>query len=653
VLARKVCYHARHSCFEVKISEKMDNLITVDNLSLAFGLDVLLDHVKLQVSAGERVCLIGRNGAGKSSLLRIIDGTMQPDSGNVWRKPSLRMARLTQEIPQTKTSDETVFAYVAEGLAETGALLAAYNKLTHKLETNHEEEDLHQLHVLQQKIDAVQGWDFEREIATVLTKLQLNPDVTLASLSGGWKRRAALARALVSRPELLLLDEPTNHLDIEAIQWLEEYLLNCKIGLIFITHDRELLQRLATAILELDRGQLTAWPGDYQNFLLRKEEMLHAEEKQNADFDKRLAQEEKWVRTGVKARRTRNEGRVRALQAMRNERSKRREQLGKVNLSVSEAGYSGQVVMEAKNVTHAFADRIILNDFSTRIMRGDRIGLIGPNGVGKTTLLNILLGKLIPQQGEVITGTRLEVAYFDQMRAALDSEKTVAENISQGGDTLEINGERKHIISYLGDFLFSPQRARTPVKALSGGECNRLLLARLFSRPSNLLVMDEPTNDLDIETLELLEELLANYNGTLLLVSHDRKFLDNVITSTLVFEGGGVVQEYVGGYQDWLRQRKVANETRDVKKKEVLKPVESASVASARKKLSFKEQQEFKELPGRIDHLEAEIVRLQALTMSPSFYQQPQDKVSAALSELQKTQVELEHAYVRWGELDI
>lgn len=625
----------------------MDNLITIDSLSLAFGLDLLLDKVKLQINTGERICLIGRNGAGKSSLLKVIDGTIAADSGSIWRKPNLRVARLTQEFPAT--SAETVFDFVSEGLAETGALLAAYHHLT--MDMGGSEEELNKLQKLQHQIDQLEGWHFEREISVVLERLALNPDALLSSLSGGWKRRAALARALVTSPELLLLDEPTNHLDIEAIQWLEEYLLSCKIGLVFITHDRSLLQRLATRILELDRGQLTSWPGDYQNFLLRKEEMLHAEEKQNADFDKKLAIEEKWIRQGIKARRTRNEGRVRALESLRLQRSKRREQEGKVNLSLSEAGSSGQLVIEAKNVTQQFGDTPVIKDFSMRIMRGDRIGLIGPNGIGKSTLLNILLGKLAPQQGSVTQGTKLEIAYFDQMREALDMEKTVADNISQGGDTVEINGQKRHIISYLADFLFTPQRALTPVKALSGGECNRLLLARLFSRPSNLLVMDEPTNDLDIETLELLEEILASYSGTLLLVSHDRKFLDNVITSTLIFEGGGVIREYVGGYHDWLRQRRVSEEVKQTRKNEDSK-TSAPKQAISNKKLSFKEQTELKELPMRIEKMEAELSELQTLTVQPKFYQQPQEKITQSLAELQKLQVTLEQAYHRWHELE-
>lgn len=627
----------------------MDNLITIDQLSLAFGLEKLLDDVKLQIASGERVCLIGRNGAGKSSLFKVIEGSLPPDSGQVWRKPNLRIARLTQEFAVTDAT--TVFDFVAEGLAETGKVLAAYHHLIHKMETNPEDKDMDTLQTLQHEIDVRQGWDFEREINTVLTRLELNPDTELAALSGGWQRRAALARALVVKPELLMLDEPTNHLDIAAIEWLEEYLLNCKIGLIFITHDRSLLQRLATRIVELDRGTLTSWPGDYQAYLLHKAEMLHAEEKMNADFDKKLAEEEKWIRMGVKARRTRNEGRVRALVAMRNERTQRREREGKVNLSVNVADMSGQLVVEAENVSYDCPDRRLIHNFSVRIMRNDRIGLVGPNGVGKTTLLNLLLGKLEPQSGTIKQGTKLEVAYFDQMRAALNLEKTVAENVSQGSDMLEINGQKRHIISYLSDFLFSPQRARTPVKALSGGECNRLLLARLFSRPSNLLVMDEPTNDLDIETLELLEELLANYKGTLLLVSHDREFLDNVITSTLVFEGNGVVQEYIGGYSDWQRQKK-RDQAAASKKLETTKTTNSTTPPAERKKLSNKEQMELKELPKNIETMEKELVVMQSETSDAGFYQRPQDEIAKTMAAMQALEAKLGVAYERWDELE-
>lgn len=627
----------------------MSHLIVLDDVSLAFGLHSLLDHVKLQVARGERVCLIGRNGAGKSSLLKIIDGSLLPDSGTVWRSPALRVARLQQELPQT--SIKTVFEFVAEGLAEAGEVLSAYHVLAHKIATSAIETDLKQLEQLQQKIETLAAWGMELDINTILTKLELNADQKVADLSGGWQRRAALARALVAKPELLLLDEPTNHLDIAAIQWLEDYLLSSNVGLVFITHDRALLQRLATRIIELDRGQLTSWPGDYQNFLLRKAEMLHAEAKQHAEFDKKLAQEEKWIRQGIKARRTRNEGRVRALEAMRLERSKRREVEGKITFSLAEAEKSGQLVIEAKNISQQYNNQDVIKNFSIRIMRGDRIGLIGPNGVGKSTLLNLMLGKIMPQQGSVTMGTKLEIAYFDQMRAALDLEKTVAENVTQGSDTIDVGGQKRHIISYLGDFLFTPQRALTPVKALSGGECNRLLLARLFSRATNVLVLDEPTNDLDIETLELLEEILSQYRGTLLLVSHDRQFLDNVVTSTLIFSGGGKIEEYVGGYQDWLRQRPQVVSTQSSAATSIVKTDETKKVI-AKTKLSFKEREELKGLPSKIEKLEANIAEQQHLISDPTFYEQPADKIATAMEQLKQANQALEEAYQRWEYLE-
>lgn len=622
----------------------MSNLFTLDNVCLAYGLDSLLDHVKLQVTTGERVCLIGRNGAGKSSLLKIIEGAQLPDSGVVWRKPHLRLARLEQELP--RDTPLTVYEFVAEGLAETGKLLAEYHSLTQHFKP----EDFDKLERLQQQIDAKNAWTFEQNIQNILTRLELSADQRVAELSGGWQRRVALAKALVISPELLLLDEPTNHLDISAIQWLEEQLIASNTGLIFITHDRSLLQRLATRIIELDRGQLTSWPGDYENFLRRKEEMLHAEAQQNAEFDKKLAQEERWIRQGIKARRTRNEGRVRALEALRLERSKRREVQGKANFDVNEAQKSGKLVVEAKNVSHKFNDHYVVKDFSLRILRGDRIGLLGPNGVGKSTLLNILLGKLVPQQGTVTQGTKLEIAYFDQLRQALDLDKTVVENVVQGTDFLEVNGKRLHVMSYIADFLFTPQRARTPVKALSGGECNRLLLARLFSQPANLLVLDEPTNDLDIETLELLEELLNNYQGTLLIVSHDRTFLDNVVTSTLVFEGNGEIQEYIGGYKDWLRQSQV-KPTTSIEKTKVEKP-ETIKKTSTSKKLSFKEQQELAELPKKIEALEKEQADLSAITTNTDFYQQAPQKIAVTMERLKTLETELLSAYKRWEELE-
>lgn len=625
----------------------MSHLITLENLSLAFGLDALLHHAKLQVSKGERICLIGRNGAGKSSLLKIIEGTILPDSGTVWRKPDLRLASLAQELPQDTSS--TIYEFVSQGLAETGKLLSDYHALIQQLEKTNSPEQLRELERLQHEIEVKNGWHFDRDIETILTRLNLNPDQRLDQLSGGWQRRAALARTLVSSPELILLDEPTNHLDVEAIQWLEDQLVSAETGLLFITHDRALLRRLATRIIELDRGQLTSWPGDYDNFLRRKEEMLHAEAKQHADFDKKLAQEEQWIRQGIKARRTRNEGRVRALEAMRAERAKRREVQGKARFNINEVKKSGQLVVECDNISHSFNDRPVIKNFSLRIMRGDKIGLIGPNGIGKSTLLNILLGHLTPQEGEVTQGTNLQIAYFDQLRQTLQPDKTVLDNVAEGREAIEINGRRQHIISYLGDFLFTPQRALTPVKALSGGECNRLLLARLFSQPANLLVLDEPTNDLDIETLELLEELLGNYEGTLLLVSHDRTFIDNVVTSTLVFEGNGKIQEYIGGYQDWLRQKTVEDE---VKSGKMTTPKILKEKIRDNKKLSYKDQKELAELPQKLERMEKEQNELQNVMGSPEFYKQNQEAIAAIIAKLKSLEGEIERAYQRWSELE-
>ncbi len=626
----------------------MTNLITLDNVSLAYGLDHLLDEVKLQITPGERVCLIGRNGAGKSTLLKVIEGVTLPDSGVVSRKPGLRIAKLSQDLPQDVTL--TIYDFVAEGLSTLGKLLSEYHHLITNFSEHATASELNKLEKLQHEIDAKNGWDLDQRITNILTRLDLDPDKFVSELSGGWQRRAALAQALVCDPELLLLDEPTNHLDIDAISWLEEYLLSLNIGVLFITHDRALLQRLATRIIELDRGNLTSWPGDYQNFLRRKEEMLHAEAKQNADFDKKLAQEEVWIRQGIKARRTRNEGRVRALEAMRFERERRREIQGAANFDLNQAQKSGALVVEAEHISFAADGKPIIKDFSMRIMRGDRIGLIGPNGIGKTTLLNILLGKLEPDSGMLKLGTKLEVAYFDQLRQTLDPERTVIDNVIQGSEMIEVNGQRRHIISYLNDFLFTPQRARSPVKSLSGGECNRLLLAKLFVQPANLLVLDEPTNDLDIETLELLEELLSEFKGTLLVVSHDREFLDNIVTSTLVFEGNGKVEEYVGGYKDWLVQ----------KKKIAAKQAETAKVTAAPKdskpktsnKLSFKEQRELEELPKKIEIAEKELEKLHAEISDASFYQQDHTKVTTTLDNVKKIEDELQKIYKRWEELD-
>jgi ATP-binding cassette subfamily F protein uup len=635
----------------------VSNLISLDNISVAFGFAPLLDKINFQMAKGERVCLIGRNGAGKSTLLKIIEGNHQPDSGETWRKPHLRIARLEQELPQNVLG--TVYEYVAEGLAETGQLLKDYHTLTQALSHAHTSAELSELERLQHAIEAKNGWQYEQDINTVLTRLDLSADKHVSELSGGWQRRVALAKALVAMPELLLLDEPTNHLDIEAIQWLENQLISCDCGLLFITHDRALLKRLATRIVELDRGQLTSWPGDYDNFLRRKEEMLQAEVKQQSDFDKKLAQEEVWIRQGIKARRTRNEGRVRALEALRVERAKRRVVQGKATFNVNQAEKSGQLVIDVKNVTHQYHDQMIIKNFSMRIMRGDRIGLIGPNGVGKSTLLNILLDELKPQTGSVIHGTKLQVAYFDQLRRSLDLEKTVRENVAPGTDFIEVNGKRRHIISYLGDFLFSPERAMTPVKALSGGECNRLLLARMFTQPANLLVLDEPTNDLDIETLELLEELLCNYQGTLLLVSHDRAFLDNVVTSTLVFKGQGKIEEFIGGYQDWLRQdsnkvikdeqsKSVVTSQQDTKAK--INATQDQEPSS--NKLSFKDQRELSKLPMLIEKLEAEQSDVHHQVADPRFYQQDEMAIAKVMERLKKIEHDLSVAYQRWETLE-
>ena len=639
---------------------QVSQLINLENILLAFGFAPLLDKINLQIAQGERVCLIGRNGAGKSSLINIIEGSQHPDSGEIWRKPQLRIARLEQELPQNVQS--TIYEFVAEGLAETGQLLKEYHALTHKIAHTHTNADLAQLEKLQQMIEAKNGWQYEQHINTVLTRLELSADKRVSELSGGWQRRAALAKALVIMPELLLLDEPTNHLDIEAIQWLENQLINYNGGLLFITHDRALLKRLATRIIELDRGQLTSWPGDYDNFLRRKEELLQAEAKFQSDFDKKLAQEEQWIRQGIKARRTRNEGRVRALKALRLERSKRREVQGKATFNVNEAEKSGQLVIEAKNITHQFHDKFVVKNFSMRIMRGDRIGLIGPNGIGKSTLLNILLGELQPQDGSATHGTKLQIAYFDQLRRSIDLEKTVRENVAAGTDFVDVNGKRRHIISYLSDFLFSPERAMTPVKALSGGECNRLLLARLFTQPSNLLVLDEPTNDLDIETLELLEELLCNYQGTLLLVSHDRAFLDNVVTSTLVFKGQGIIEEFIGGYQDWLRQDKSIPAKADLTKPTTSSTTTKTQIKSEQErgqeqeksitKLSYKDQRELSQLPARIEKLESELGELHQQIANPEFYQNNDTNIANTLEQLKKIESDLSTAYQRWEALE-
>jgi ATP-binding cassette subfamily F protein uup len=639
-------------------------LVSLDEVSIAYGHRPLLDRVALQIEPRERVSVIGRNGTGKSTLLKILSGEIAADAGTVWRQPSLRTARLEQDVPLSAA--RPVFEIVAEG------------------HTHHLEED--------------EAWLREHHVDLILSRLELPPDAIVDTLSGGWRRRVLLARALVGQPDLLLLDEPTNHLDIDAISWLEDFLADYNGAVVFVTHDRAFLQRLATRIVELDRGRLTSWPGDYATYLRRKDEALANEAGLQEKFDKKLAEEEVWLRQGIKARRTRNEGRVRALEAMRAERRARREQLGNVRLQVEQAEQSGKLVFEARRISKAYDGKVVVSDFSTRVIRGDRIGLIGPNGAGKTTMLRMLLGELAPDAGETRHGANVQVAYYDQQREQLDPERTVFDTIGEGNDTITANGRTRHVHAYLRDFLFSDERARSPVKALSGGERNRLLLARLFTRPANVLILDEPTNDLDLETLELLEEQLMEWSGTLLLVSHDRVFLDNVVTSTFAFEGGGRVQEYVGGYQDWLRQapgqkprapaqrtqRKQRTQrtqrTQRVQRTQSSKaakqsPSSVSSVNSgkpqgevssvqpqaevslvqpqaARKRLSFKEQREFDGLPAVIEALEAEQRALGERIAGAGFYKEPADAIEASLARAEVLQRELLAAYARWDELE-
>jgi len=626
-------------------------LLTLRNVSLSFGGPPLLDGIDLQIEPGERLCLVGRNGTGKSTLMKLLNEELHADSGEVVRRQGLKVARLTQEVPADLRGE--VFDVIAGGLGEQGALLAEYHHVSQQL-ADGDEKLLAKLERIQHELEACDGWQLNQRVEAVVSRLSLPAESEFADLSGGLKRRVLLARELVSEPDLLLLDEPTNHLDVAAIDWLEEFLLGWGGSLLFITHDRMFLQKLATRIIELDRGQLTSWPGDYETYLKRKAEALEAEAQQNALFDKRLAQEEAWIRQGIKARRTRNEGRVRALKAMREERRERRERTGKVKVEVTEAERSGKVVIEATNIGMAYEGRTLFHDFSTAIMRGDRIGILGPNGVGKTTLLQVLLGKLPPQQGKVKLGTNLEVAYFDQYRAQLDEEATVVDNVAEGSDKVTINGKDKHIMGYLQDFLFSPERARSPVRSLSGGERNRLLLAKLFTKPANLLVMDEPTNDLDVETLELLEELLLDYQGTLLLVSHDRAFLNNVVTSTIAFEGKGELHEYVGGYDDWLRQRRTPQEQEAKKSAAAPPPKPKAENKSAAKpvKLSYKDQRELDALPKRIDELEGEIEALHATMADPGFYQQDGAVIAETKEKLEKLEGELSVSFERWEALE-
>ena len=595
-------------------------LVTLDRISMAFGHLPLLDQASFRIEPRERVCVIGRNGTGKSTLLQIVSGDLSPEQGVVWREPGLRIGRLAQDA--LIAGDRRVFDIVAEGLV-------------------HSESE---------------RWQSDQKVAKVLSRLQIPADASMQTLSGGWKRRVLLARALAGEPDLLVLDEPTNHLDIETMRWLEGWLADYAGTVVFVTHDRVFLQALATRIVELDRGHLTSWPGDYATFLRRKEEALAVEAAHDAKFDKKLAEEEAWLRQGIKARRTRNEGRVRALLAMREERAARRAQIGSVRLQTEMGDRSGQVVFEAERISKAFDGRLVVRDFTTRVMRGDRIGLIGANGSGKTTLLKMMLGELRSDGGEVRRGANVQIAYYDQQREQLDPDRTVWETVADGHDTVTLNGGTQHVHGYLRDFLFPPERALSPVKALSGGERNRLLLARLFARAFNVLVMDEPTNDLDIETLELLEERLVNWRGTLLLVSHDRAFIDHVVTSTLVFEGDGRVQEYVGGYEDWLRQRRHAEPDRA--RKAVAATNAGAVASGARdssrnaRKPSYKEQLELDQLPSRIEALEAEQQQLQSDVTSDDFYKRPAPEIHEVLARLEELETLLLTAYTRWDALD-
>lgn len=633
------------------------SLVRINNGSLAYGYTPLLQHADFTIEPGERVCIVGRNGAGKSSLMKVLCGDVLLDEGEFNIATDIKVSRLQQDPP--KAEQGTVYAYIAAGLQEVGEKLERYHQLSHDVASASVDEMdrmLKQMERLQEDIDHLNGWQLDSRINQTCELLGLDADASLMSLSGGWQRKVALARALVSEPDLLLLDEPTNHLDIDTIEWLEAFLLNYRGAIVFISHDRGFIQRMATRIVDLDRGVVTSWPGNYQAYLDGKAEWLRVESEKNAQFDKKLADEETWIRQGVKARRTRNEGRVRALKALRMERMERINRQGGAKMAVADTERSGKLVFEVNDLNYNLPDKNLVKNFSTSVMRGDRIALIGPNGCGKSTLIKLLIGQLTPQSGEIKVGTKLEVAYFDQYREALDPEKTVEENVGEGKKTVTINGQDRHILSYLQDFLFSPMRARTPVKALSGGEKNRLLLARLLLRPANLIILDEPTNDLDIETLELLESLLTDYQGTLLLVSHDRAFIDNTVTSSWWFTGNGGWSEYVGGYQDAVSQgAKFYSEeqvTPVAVQPKVAQAPEAKPVVKPEKKLSYKLQRELEGLPAKMEQLEAEIEALQSQISEPDFYAQAQDVVSSRLSELAQREQQLEVCFERWEELE-
>ncbi|MBM4905061.1 ABC transporter ATP-binding protein [Vibrio parahaemolyticus] len=631
-------------------------LLTIHNAQLAFGDHPLLDRAEFALQENERVCLVGRNGAGKSTLMKVLAGDILLDDGKIQITQDVVVSRLEQDPPRNQ--EGTVYEYVSGGLAEIGEQLKIYHDLLDLVAQDPSEKNINRLAKTQEQLDHSNAWRFDDRVKNVLSALKLSPDTLLRDLSGGWQRKAALARALVCDPDVLLLDEPTNHLDVTTIEWLENFLKDFKGSIIFISHDRAFIKSMATRIVDLDRGQLSSFPGDYDNYLLEKEDMLRVEDMQNAEFDKKLAQEEVWIRQGIKARRTRNEGRVRALKKLREERRDRREVQGKVNLNIDDASRSGKIVFEAENVSFAYDGKQIVDNFSFNIMRGDRIALIGPNGCGKSTVLKLLLGQLEAQSGRLHCGTKLEVAYFDQYREILDPEKTVIDNLADGKQEVMVGGRQRHALSYLQDFLFAPKRARTPVKALSGGEKNRLLLARILLKPNNLLILDEPTNDLDIETLELLEEMLANYQGTLLLVSHDREFVDNTVTTSWIFEGDGVIEEFVGGYHDAKQQRdqalavRFSTEKPAKKEKVVEETPKTTQPKNNSKKLSYKLQRELEALPAKLEQLESDIETLQEQVNDPEFFAKPVEQTQPVLEQLAALEQELEIAFERWEELE-
>ena len=630
------------------------DLIRIAKAQLAFGTHPLLDNADAVIEAGERVCIVGRNGAGKSTLLKVLDGQVQLDDGEINQVGDLKVSRLEQDPP--KGAEGSVFDYVANGIPDIANLLIEYHHVSDQMQSDYSESVLNKFEKLSSRIEAQDGWRFESRIKLVLAQLELTPDMRLEKLSGGWLRKVALAKALVSEPDLLLLDEPTNHLDMNSVIWLEQFLKDFKGGIVFISHDRAFIRSIATRILDLDRGKLISYPGNYEKYLEQKAHDLKVEEAQNALFDKKLAEEEAWIRQGIKARRTRNEGRVRALKALRVERKQRVEQVGKADFNIETAERSGKLVFEAKNLKHAFKDKPIVNDFSTLVMRGDRVGLIGPNGVGKTTLLKLLFGQLEAVSGSVKQGVNLEVAYFDQYREKLDEEATVQDNVAEGKQEVMMGGRSRHVLGYLQDFLFPPARARTPVKALSGGEKNRLLLAKLFLKPSNVLVLDEPTNDLDIETLELLEDIINQYQGTILIVSHDREFIDNTCNSVWAFSGDGEVIDIVGGYTDYQVYKVELDEKRkQLEKQQVVqtaKEIKKDKNNNKSIKLSYKLKLELEQLPSKVEALELTLEEQQALVNDPEFFKKPQQETQAALNQLAQIESELETAFARWEELE-